>query len=210
MIWLRPSRRHSIFSQVVRTSERYNEPLTGNTIMHLLENLPLEDITPSRLWPELDAESRTLAARTVLDPASGDPSARAEAHAAIVSALRFRPAAVQRLPSSKRVEYLLRAVRPDDSLATSLLLALHLSHRTDMLSTFLEALEIPQKDGLIEPDYELVPIEPDRLGPAVSRIREGFPEDHVAVYLASLIALDSDVWGGLVEIVQQQGTDGRA
>jgi len=177
--------------------------------MQLLENLALETITPSRLWPELDSETRTLAARTVLDPASGDPAARAEALAAIASTLRFRTAAVQRLPSSKRIEYLVRAVRPNDSLATSLLLALHLSHRTELLSTFLEALDIPQKDGLIESDHELVSIEPDRLGAAVNRLRDGFPEDHVAVYLASLIAMDPEVWGGLSEVVRQQRSDGR-
>ena len=101
------------------------------------------------LWAEMDVETRRLAARCLYASDWDDVAARAEADAAIATALRFRAAAVRRLPLPKRVEYLTRVVRLDDSLATGLLRALHLSERRRMLGAFLDTLGIPQNDGVI-------------------------------------------------------------
>ena len=49
-------------------------------------------------------------------------------------------------------------MRPDDSLATSLLLALHLGRRQPLLSAFLDRMGIPHDEGMIDPDHELVEV----------------------------------------------------
>ncbi len=65
--------------------------------MQLLGTVPLEKLTPSRVWAELDPETKSLAARTLL--ARGEETAnREEANLAIASALRFRVQAVRQLP----------------------------------------------------------------------------------------------------------------
>ena len=166
--------------------------------MQLLGTVPLEKLTPSRVWAELDPETKALAARTLFAPGE-EKSNREEANLAIASALRFRIQAVRKLPTEKRVHYLARAVRPDDSLASSLLTKLHLNHRTEMLGAFLDALEIPQENGMIDESVELEPFDAAKLAAAASGLRERFPGDEVEIYLATLVAMDPEIWQGLAE-----------
>jgi len=170
--------------------------------MSLLHDLPLNRLTPSRLWGAIDVETRRLAARCLYDPEQNDASGRAEADAAIVSALRFRATAVRRLPVDKRIDYLTRAVHPDDSLATALLRALHLSRRSEMLAAFLEKLGIPQQGGVIDTDDELDAPGGDELVAAVGVLRDAYPAEEVDLYLAALLSMEPDFWSGLVEIVR--------
>lgn len=171
--------------------------------MHLLHDLPLDELTPTRLWLKLDRPTRTLAARALFD---GDRPTRDQANHAIAVALKFRDAGVRKLSVDRRVDYLARVVRPDDALASSLLMALHLGCRQELLRGFLDELQIPNQDGLIAEDYELSPVAVDTLEPAVGRLKERFDGAEVEVYLASLLALDPDVWGGLAEFVRADGT----
>ena len=95
--------------------------------MDLLQSLPPDKWTAERLWAELDADTRRLAARALYERGWDDEASRAEADQAIAAALRARPLAVRRLPVGKRADYLVRVVRPDHSLATALLMACHCS-----------------------------------------------------------------------------------
>jgi hypothetical protein len=156
----------------------------------------------------MDPETRALAARSLYTYRWDDPSTRAEANQAIASSLRFREQAVRQLPVEKRVQYLARAVRPDDGLASSLLMALHLDQRKELLETFLNELGIPQKEGVIASDHQLEPADPEQLAPAVDRLCERFPDEEVQLYLFSLMAMDPDVWGGLAGIVARLDRSG--
>jgi hypothetical protein len=169
--------------------------------MSLLDKLPSQRLTPARIWTELDAATREEAARALYDRSWTDASSRAEADASIAVALRFRHEAVRRLPQDKRVRYLVQAVRPSESLASALLMALHLVGRNEMLAAFLDALGIPQKDGLIDEEHELGRVERERLEAGLVVLRQRFPAERVDLYLASLIAIDPVVWGGLVELL---------
>ena len=162
--------------------------------MSFLQNLSLDRLTPARLWPVLGEPDRRLAVRALY---GDDPALRGQADEALAAALRFRPAAVRKLPVDKRVDYFVRRVRPDNTLAATLLTALHLGHRRALLRFFLDALDIPNDDGVIAPDHEPEPVAADRLAPAVDALRRRFDAPAVDVYLASLLALDPDTWGGL-------------
>ena len=162
--------------------------------MSLLQDLPLDELTPVRLWTIPDPPTRALAARAMF---TGDRQKRDQANHAIALALRFRDAGVRKLSLDRRVDYLARVVRADHALASSLLMALHLDCRQELLVSFLDELQIPNQDGLIPEDYELGPVAADTLKPAVAKLSEHFDEAEVEVYLASLLALDPEVWGGL-------------
>ena len=157
--------------------------------MVLLRDLPEEKLTPSHLWAELDPETRKLAAQSVYSDAWEEQSARTEANHAIASALRYREQAVRRLPLEKRVDYLVRAVRPDDSLARSLLLALHLTQRTELLEAFLDSLGVPQSGGVIDDDF----------GPVFAAFPETF-EGFIPGFPCIGLAFDGSVvsGGGLI------------
>ncbi|ANM29963.1 hypothetical protein ABI59_10855 [Acidobacteria bacterium Mor1] len=169
--------------------------------MSLLADLPLDDLSPARLWSSLPAETRTLAGKSVYSSDWEDAQARKEVNLSIAMAIRFREVAVRKLPVDKRVNYLVKAVRPDDGLAATLLLALHLVERKDMLEAFLNKLGIPNKGGLIDESHDPETPDAETLKAATDHLYESFDDDQVDVYLASLLAMDADAWEGLVEIL---------
>ena len=175
--------------------------------MTALRDLPLEGLSPSGIWSTLDDTIRRDAALSLYRGRWDDPSGRQEADAAIAAAIHFRPVAVRKLSLEKRIGYLLKAVRPDDSLATSLLLALHLDRRRPLLGRFLDRLGIPQDDGMIDPDHDLEPPDGERLRGAVAALREEFPAAEVDLYLASLLAMEPETWGGLAGLLGQERGD---
>jgi hypothetical protein len=161
--------------------------------MSTLQKIDMDRLTPSRLWSAMDPEDRLEAARNLY--AGENKEAKMEANMAIAVNLKFRPAAVQRLPVEKRTGYVARGVRPDDSLATSLLLALHMGDRRDILVAFLDVLEIPNDDGMIDDDYDLSPPDEEKTAAAVAALEEKFPVDRTGLYLAALLAVDPETWG---------------
>ncbi|HEX4825809.1 MAG TPA: hypothetical protein VFV19_16020 [Candidatus Polarisedimenticolaceae bacterium] len=165
--------------------------------MTLATRLDLKSCGPSQLWGALSPELRVVAARALYAHDWGQAPTRHEADASIMHGMRFRESAVRQLPVEKRAGYLARSIRPTDSLASSLLLALHLEHRRPILSAFLDALGIPHQDGLITDDHEMKPPDAAKLKQAVASLRVAFPEDEVELYLATLHVLDRDTWGGL-------------
>ena len=172
--------------------------------MSLLDDLELEGLTPARLWFELDKGTRTLAARSLYSHDWDAGTARREADQAIAMALRFREVTVRKLPVEKRIGHLMRSVRPSESLATSLLMALHTVERRALLETFLDTLEIPHEGGIIDDDYDLEPPSADRLRGGVDALRARFAAPEVETYLAALIAMDGGTWGALAEIAARQ------
>jgi len=166
-----------------------------------LQDLPLDDLSPAQLWKALDEPSRREAAEALYE----DRETRPEADTAIAAAIHFRSTSVRKLPVAQRIGYLLRAVRPDDSLATSLLLALHLGRRQPLLSAFLDRMGIPHDEGMIDPDHELGKPSAEQLADPVARLYAEFPQDQVEAYLACLLAMDPDSWRGLLDVIRERG-----
>lgn len=171
--------------------------------MRLLERLSLDDLRPSTLWTALDPGTRKLAAESLYHGERSESRARREADAAVAKAIRFREVAVRKLSVDKRVDYVVRAVHPDDALASSLVLALHLERRVALLATFLDALEIPHEGGMISEDVD-PDLSTDRLATAAEALYEKFDEAEVDLYLASLLALDPDSWSNLLPVVRRR------
>ncbi len=161
-----------------------------------IEELPLETLTPSQLWAGLDPETRTLAAQALYT----DRDARREGDVAIAAQLRYREVAVRKLPIEQRIKHVLR-IPTDDSLASSLLLALHLKHRKPLLTAFLDELGIPHDDGMISEDHDVEPLTVEKLTPAVERLFREFPDDQARLYLTALYALDPVSWEGLAALL---------
>jgi hypothetical protein len=116
--------------------------------------------------------------------------------------MRFRESAVRLLPVDKRAQYVARSIRPTDSLAGSMLLALHLEQRRAMLSAFLDALKVPHANGLIAEDHDMKPPTGATLEKAAKALSKGFPADEVELYLATLFVLDRVTWAGLESVLK--------
>jgi len=162
----------------------------------------LEGLSPARLWPLLDADTRLAAARSLYAHEWGSGTAKREADQAIAQRMRFREQAVRKLPVERRARYLSQGMQPAESLAQSLLLALHLEGRRPMLARFLGRLGIPNDDGLIDEDHAPEPPPPEALDAAVRTLRDEFPRDEVDVYLLTLLAMDPETWSGLTGVLR--------
>jgi hypothetical protein len=174
-----------------------------------LRSISLEQLTPVEVWSALDPETRGLAAEAVYGGPGADPGAAAEADVAIARAARFRLVAVRRLPMEKRRDYLVRLVRPDDSLAATLLRALHLIHRSELLSAFLDELGIPHEEGAIDPEFDFDANRPDakQLLAATATLDARFPTEQVELYAMSLLAMDPQGWSPLHEVLLSRRAD---
>ncbi|TDI50805.1 MAG: hypothetical protein E2P01_00540 [Acidobacteria bacterium] len=167
--------------------------------MSLLTRLDLDQLSPAGLWSQLDDTTREEAVRSVYSDGPG--GGKLEADLAIANALRFRPDAVKQLPLERRVRYLLKTVHIDDSLASTILLALHLGERAEILQTFLDELGIPQTGGLIDEGHDLQPPDAEALTRAAASICARFDASQADLYLAALVALDPVTWGGLRDVI---------
>ena len=170
--------------------------------MSLGSRIDLLQCAPMQLWASLDPDVRVAAARALYAHDWGESPTRREADFAIMHGMRFRETAVRQLSVDKRAHYLARSVRPTDSLAGSLLLALHLEQRRAMLSAFLDALKIPHENGLISEDHDMKPPAAASLEKAAKTLRDQFPPDEVELYLATLYVLDSETWAGLAPLLK--------
>lgn len=168
--------------------------------MALRERLDLERCTPAQFWAALEPEVRLAAARSLYAHDWGQTPTKREADATIMHAMRFREAAVRQLPVERRAQYLAKSVRPGDSLAGSLLLALHLEERRPMLAAFLDALGIPHENGLIAEGHDPKPPDVAKLERAAKVLAERFPAADVEVYLGALYVLDRETWAGLKDL----------
>jgi hypothetical protein len=169
----------------------------------MLQDLPLSDLSPAILWAHLDPDVRREAVLAIYGHDFGDHEFRDELDTAIAEAVRFRMVMVRKLPFKKRADYLVRSVHPDDGLASTLLLALHLADRRPLLTAFLDHLEIEHDEGVILDDDDWEPPAESRLEAGVQRLLSEFPRDHVVLYLATLLAMDAERWGALGSLLNR-------
>jgi len=169
--------------------------------MSLGSRIDLTQCAPAQLWASLEPEVRLAAARALYSHDWGEAPTRREADFAIMQGMRFRESAVRQLSVDKRASYVARSIRPTESLAGSMLLALHLEQRRAMLSAFLEELKIPHDDGLIAEDHDMKPPSAATLEKAAKALRDRFPADEVELYLATLYVLDRVTWAGLAPLL---------
>ncbi len=170
--------------------------------MELWSSLKTTGLTPTRLWLRLAPETRFDAATALYEHDwEGDP-VPTEANLYIAKALKFRPQAIKKLPQADRVKYLAKVVRPDRSLVSSLLLALHLEKRSDIMATFLDALEIPHENGLIDEDFEFEIVEKAKLEVGVKALFDKHEVATVDLYLVTLYMMDPSTWQNMNEVLR--------
>jgi hypothetical protein len=156
--------------------------------------------TATRIWKRLTPQERLAAATHFWQspPEETTPGALS----AIVQVRRMRPQVVRTLPPETRARYLASILEPGETVAASLLIALHLGERRALLSAFLDALELPHENGLLKEEaFETRPtIEKAR--EAVKTLAAAFPPHELETYLNTLYLQDPDHWQVLAESSQ--------
>lgn len=121
--------------------------------------------------------------------------------AAVAEARRLRPVYLLRQPRAQRdVTILNTLTRPSlDAAAAALIRAWLLKRHKTMLADFLDALEIPHQDGVVEtlPDK----VEDQKLQAAVERLLTKYPAEVVAVYLHAFNEMNEVNWENLTRML---------
>lgn len=174
--------------------------------MELWASLHTKGLTPTRLWLRLDAETRMEAARALYAHDWDDDPVITEADGFIALALKSRPVAIKRMPFEQRAGYLAKVVRPERNLVSSLLLALHLHNRVPLMSQFLDHLQIPHENGLIDIEHEMEPVPEDKVEGAVEAVLKTNPMEQVDLYLVTIYMMDPSTWRNLPAVMRKRIT----
>lgn len=157
--------------------------------------MPFEQ-TATRLWKRLGREER-LAAATEFWRETPQEVAGA-ALAAIVRARHLRPQSARSLGEEEKARSLAAVLDPGETVASALLVALHLGPRRPMLATFLDAAGLPHENGLLKEDDTTRPSEAAaRAG--VQALAASFTPAEIETYLNTLWLQDPERWGALLD-----------
>jgi hypothetical protein len=159
--------------------------------------MPFEP-TSLRLWKQLSpAERLTAAVHFWKEPPAGVVGA---ALGAIVGARKLRPQAARALPPEEQAKILASVLNPGESVASFLLVALHLGERRPLLRAFLDALGLPHEDGVLKEEADNVTIDDEKIAAAVQKVSAEFPPGEVDVYLNTLWLQDPERWDVLSRV----------
>jgi hypothetical protein len=153
--------------------------------------------TAVRLWKRLNREERLAASTTFWQEPPQEVAG--SALGVLVRARHLRPQVARSMSAAERAEALAGVLDPGELVASSLLVALHLGHRREMLGVFLDAMGLPHQDGVISEEeaaaVSAVPSEKLRAGH--DALRGKYDDHQIATYLNTLWLQDPERWEGL-------------
>jgi hypothetical protein len=156
--------------------------------------MPFEK-TAARLWKRLGREERLAAASAFWRQTPQDVAGTALA--AIVKARHLRPQSARSLGEEEKARSLAAVLEPGETVASALLVALHLGPRRPMLAAFLDAAGLPHENGILKEDDTTCPSEAAaRAG--VQALAASFPRPEVETYLNTLWLQDPERWAALL------------
>jgi len=160
--------------------------------------------TFQQMWKQMDHEQRRHAAEGFFSATEQLTEQRAVTNI-IAARLNLRPQTAAKLPPEKKANYLAGISSLDEHLVGALVRAELFSQHKQMLSMFLDELQIPHKDGAISAE-SVSPPSAEALKVAVEKIRTAFDPSAVDFYFAALLASDPVTWANLESA--QQATAG--
>ena len=146
----------------------------------------------------MDRETRARCAGALWEDERVSRDERAYALSTWLQARGMRASFFEKLPRKRKIEHLAGGGLTEDT-AQQILLSYHLTHRQDMLESFLDALGIAHDKGLIEEDFD--PPSREAAEKAAAALRESFEEPDVELYLKTLTATDPVTWEAIGELL---------
>ena len=148
----------------------------------------------AQIWKQLGDRRLVAAQAFYSDDALKEFHRAADGYIARVK--NFRPPFVKRLPVAKRASYLATLPIPAD-LMGQLLISYHFAHQRPLMASFLDALGIPNDNGLISEDVDSTPPPDEKIAEAVKSVKANYSPDDVDIYLATIHAQNPTAWRGL-------------
>ncbi len=152
----------------------------------------------NRLWKRLPPPDRLAAAQAFF--AEPPTELLGTALGAIVQSRHLRPQVARALGKDESARILATVLDVGESLASALLVCLHLGERRALLVTFLDALGLPHEEGMLKEEAEAIEIDDAKVAKGVDALLAAHPKDQVRVYLNTLWQQDPEHWTALEKI----------
>jgi len=152
--------------------------------------MPFEK-TATRLWKRLTREERLTAAAAFWHEPPQEVAGAALA--AIVKARHLRPQVARALDEEEKARSLASVLDPGETVASALLVALHLGERRPILAAFLDAAGLPHENGVLK-EEDSTPLSEDAARAGVRALLASYPRAHVETYLNTLWLQDPERW----------------
>jgi hypothetical protein len=157
--------------------------------------MPLEK-TATRLWKRLTRDERLAAASAFWRETPQEIAGTALA--AIVRARHVRPQVARSFDEEEKVLCLASVLDPGESVASALLVALHLGPRRPMLAAFLDAAGLPHEDGILK-EEDATPLSEGAARAGVVALAASYPRADIETYLNTLWLQDPERWDALAK-----------
>ncbi len=151
------------------------------------------------IWKRLTQEEQREGALEYVLSMEGHPDARQALVQFLGDAYRSRAKTVAGWTPSKRAERLARLADLPTPFLREFVTAFLVKRRPALLAAFLDAAEIPNTNGVIDPPLTAAPAEKVRLMAGALAIREAFCGRDVEIYLDACAAQGVGIWKHLPE-----------
>lgn len=159
--------------------------------------------TFQQVWKQMDVPRRTSAALALV---RSNTQARARMLAELEARIHMRRSTLMKLPEERVAALLSNYGVLGEDLSTLLIRSYFFGSHRPMLSAFLDALQIPHKEGEIEDNTEVPLVAEEPLRAAVEKIRAEYPAEDVDLYLKALLASGPETWGNVAQIVPEESS----
>jgi hypothetical protein len=160
----------------------------------------LDTAGPYAVWELMTEDEQRLAATALWKDADRD--VRIVLEAALAKELKFRPHSLRKLPVEKVAARLVRmAPTLPDTVAFQFLFYLHMKERRPLMVRFLDAVEVPHEDGVLDLPEDFAGVDDAVAEKAATELVDA--EGHEAlVYLATLLVADAELWAGIEPVLK--------
>lgn len=153
-----------------------------------------------QIWKQMD-HARRIEAAGAFQADADNAAEKRRASGVVAAKLNLRPQKAAKLPPERIAAYLASIDSLDEQLAANLIRSYLFGKRLSMLTTFLDELHIPHKEGAIGDEAVPAP-DIDSLRVALEKIRGAFDATDVQIYLSALLISDTETWANLDSAMQ--------
>jgi hypothetical protein len=151
--------------------------------------------TAVRVWKRLDKGEKVAAAEKLF--AEPPPEVYGSALGAIIKARHLRPQVARSMAVEEQARALASVLDPGEPVAASLLVALHLGPRREMLVAFLDAIGLPHEQGILKEEADATTLDGSRLRSGLDALKARFRPEEIRTYFNTLWLQDPDRWEAL-------------
>jgi hypothetical protein len=159
---------------------------------------PLVPVSANRVWRQLPNEIRVAVCQIFLAESKG--TEKQLLYASLARARKLREVFVRKSPIERLVSWTAATLSLPDSIVDDLLKKYLLHEHRAVIISFLDLLNIPHSEGMIEADFDYANLTTERVQEAARSLLASADRTGSELYLKYLV-LQGGPWAGIEEVL---------